>query len=104
MAKFFESGSYVLPSQVRSDIEGRLKGAKAVKSLELHLKGGDLQGAKEFSRLLLALKRKGVRISHELSIKLEFPKSIQKDQVLELVENMPKPKNGSVKVKVELGG
>lgn len=103
MTNFFESESFLLPSQVKNDVAGRLKGGKAVKSLEMHLKGDSLDGGREFSRLLVALKRRGVRITHEFSIKLDFPRGISRESALDLVGNMPRPKNGSLKVRVELG-
>ena len=103
MTDFFESESFLLPAQVRSDVENRLKGTKLVKSLELHLKGDSLDGAQEFSRILVALKRRGVKITHEFSIKLDFPRSISRETALDLVGNMPRSKNGSIRVRVELG-
>lgn len=103
MTDFFESESFLLPSQVKSDVAGRLKGTKPVKSLELHLKGDSVDGAQEFSRILVALKRRGVKITHEFSIKLEFPHSISRATALDLVGSMPRCKNGSIKVRLELG-
>lgn len=102
MADFLESESFVLPSQVREDVAGRLQDPKSVKSLELLVKGEALEGAKAFGDLLLTLRKRGVRISHEFLIKLDFPKSISRDKTLSLVESMPKPRNGSLKVRIQL--
>jgi hypothetical protein len=104
MTDFFETESFLLPSQLKNDVAGRMKGSRGVKSIELHLKGDSLDGAKEFGRMLVALKRRGVRITHEFSIKIEFPRSISRERALDLVGNMPRSKNGSLKVRVELGG
>ena len=100
MTDFLESASFDLPSQVKHDMAGRLKDVKGVKSVELCLKGDALEGAKEFGRLLLGMKRRGVKISHEFSIKLDFPRAVSRDKVLELVESMPRSKNGTVKVRI----
>lgn len=98
---FFESESFVLPSEVRNDVAGRLKERKAIRSVELRVKGEALEGAQEFGRLLVGLKKRGVKVSHEFSIKLDFPRSISRDRALELVENMPRSKNGSLKVRIQ---
>ncbi len=103
MTDFFESESFILPSEVRKDVAGKLKTVKGVKSLELQFKGDAIEGAKKFSQMLLALKRAGVKISHEVSIKLEFPRDISRDKALMLVENMPKSRNGSLRVRVQCG-
>ncbi len=63
-------------------------------------KGDALEGAKEFAASLVTLRRQGVRISHEFSIKLDFPQTISREKILSLVEAMPKPTNGSVKVRI----
>ncbi|MBI2094979.1 MAG: hypothetical protein HYT89_02295, partial [Candidatus Omnitrophica bacterium] len=42
--------------------------------------------------------------SHEVSIKLDFPRDISRDKALMLVENMPKPRNGSLRVRVQCEG
>lgn len=97
MADFLESESFVLPRDVKKDLEGRLNETKRVKSLEFHFKGDDLEGAKEFAKMLLALRRQGVKISHQFSIRLDFPRTISRQKTLALVENMPKPVNGSMK-------
>jgi hypothetical protein len=102
MTNFFESESFVLPTQVRQDVAHRLAKTKKVKSLEFHFKGEALEGAKNFSDALLALKKRGAKISHEMVIKLAFPKTISREGALTLVENMPKPRNGSLKVRIEI--
>lgn len=102
MSECFESASYVLPSEVRNEVAGHLKESKGIQSMELRMHGDSLEGAQEFGQLLIALRKRGVKISHDLTIKLEFPRAITRDKALALVENMPKPRNGSVKVRVEL--
>ena|SRR3989338_2194849 len=101
MTDFFESASFVLPSEVRNDVAGRLKEKKGIRSVELSVKGETLEGAKEFGRMLVGLKKRGVKVSHEFSIKLDFPRSISRDSALDLVENMPRSKNGSLKVRIQ---
>lgn len=102
MMNFFESESFVLPSQVRNDVAHRLKDSKGIKSVELQLKGDSMEGGAEFSRILLALKKRGVKISHEFMIRMDFPKGITRESALEIVEQMPKPKNGSLKVRIQV--
>ncbi len=102
MPDYFESGNCVLPSDIKNDVAGRLKQIKGVKSLELHVKGSDLERGKEFGRLLVALKKRGVKISHEFTIRLEFPRDITREKTLEIVERMPKPVNGSLRIKMEV--
>ena len=101
MNDFFESESFLLPSEVCNDVAGRLKERKAIRSVELRVKGETLEGAKEFGRLLIGLKKRGVKVSHEFSIKLDFPRSITRDRALDLVGNMPRSKNGSLKVRIQ---
>ena len=100
MTDFFESQSFVSPSRVKDDVAGRLTTVKTVKAVEFLVKGEALEGAKEFSDLLLGLKKRGVKISHEFTIRLDFPKSITKDRALSLVQSMPTSKNGSLRVRV----
>ena len=102
MGDFIESESFVLASEVRKDVAGRLKEGKLIKGLELRLKGEAMSNTREFSKRLLGLKRQGIRISHEFSIRLDFPKTISRDRVLDLVENMPRVRNGFLKVCVQL--
>ena len=101
MTNFFEGKSFVLPSQAREDLAAGLKQVKAVRSLEFELKGEALNDAKEFAKTLLALRRQGTKISHQFSIKLDFPRSLSREKALKLVEGMPKPVNGSVRVRVQ---
>ncbi|MCG3175736.1 MAG: hypothetical protein MOGMAGMI_00669 [Candidatus Omnitrophica bacterium] len=98
-----ESQDRTLPSEAREDVEGRL-GARRnnVRSVELRLTGENVEGAREFARLLIGLKKRGVRISHDLTIRLDFPKGVHQDLALALVEGMPRPHNGSVKVRLKL--
>ncbi len=102
MTDFFESESFILPSLVRNDVAARFKERKGVKSLEFLMKGELLEDAKEFSRALATLKKRGVKVSHDFSIKLEFPRTISRETALALVEKMPKSKNGSLKVRLGL--
>ena len=102
MSDFFESESFVLPVQVRQDVAHRLEKTKKVKSVEFHLKGEALENTKGFSDTLLTLKKRGALISHEVVIKVAFPKTITREGALVLVENMPKPRNGSIKVRIEI--
>ena len=102
MVDFFESESFVLPSEVKSDVEGRLKNIDGIRSLEFQIKADALRNAKEFSDTLVSLRKKGVKITHEFTIKLAFPKTISREKTLTLVESMPKPVNGRIKVRIEL--
>ncbi len=102
MSNFIESEDFVLPSQARDDLALRLKEACFVKSLRLKLRGDALDGGKEFSQRLLALKKRGVKITHDFSIKLDFPNRISRKEAFSLIEDMPKPINGTIKVSVEL--
>ena len=100
MTESFESGSFVLPRDVKKDIATRLNESKRIKGLEFHFKGEDLEGSREFAEMLVLLKKRGVKISHEFSIKLDFPQTISRRRTLALVENMPKPVNGSMKARI----
>ena len=101
MPDFFESESFVLPSQLLSDVAGRFKVERGIESLELRLSGDALEDTKSFAKLLLDLKKRGVKISHEISIRLDFPHKISRESALSLIENMPKPKNGLVKARIQ---
>lgn len=101
MSDFFESGNFNLPSEVHRDMTGRLKEVRQIKSLEFQLKGEGLEDAEAFSRILRALKKSGVKISHEFSIKLDFPKAVPRQKALEILQHAPKPLNGSLKVRAE---
>ena len=100
MIDFFESDSFISPQEVRNDVANRLKETRPVKSMELLFKGDALEGAKEFAASLVTLRRQGVKVSHEFSIKLDFPQTISREKILSLVEAMPTPTNGSVKVRI----
>ncbi len=102
MTDFFESESFLLPQDVKNDVAGRLKEKRQIKSVELKVKGEALEGAAEFGRMLVGLKRSGVKVSHEFSIKLDFPRNISREKALHLVENMPRSRNGSLKVRIQL--
>ncbi len=100
MIDFFESDSFISPQEVRNDVANRLKETRPVKSLELLFKGDALEDAKEFAASLVTLKKQGVKVSHEFSIKLDFPQTISREKILSLVEVMPTSTNGSVKVRI----
>ena len=104
MSEMIESESFILPQDVRNHVAGRLNAARGVCSLELELKGDAMDGAKKFGDSLMALRKKGVKVSHEILIKLEFPRTISREETLAIVEGMPKPKNGSLKVRIHLSG
>ena len=100
MTEFFESQSFVSPLRVKEDVAGRLGEVKAVKAVEFLVKGDGLDGAKDFGELLFNLKKRGVKVSHEFVIRLDFPQAISKDKALSLVQSMPSSKNGSLKVRI----
>ena len=102
MNDLFESGSFVSPSEIKGDVAGRLKETHGIKGLELQVKGDDVERTEDFAKLLKALKKSGVKISHEFSIRLDFPHPISKQRTLAILESMPKPVNGSLKAKVYL--
>lgn len=102
MNEVIESESFILPQDVRNHVAGRLSGSSVIRSLELELKGDAMDGAKPFAESLTALRKKGVKVSHEFVIKLDFPRTISMDEALTIVGGMPKPKNGSLKVRIHL--
>lgn len=102
MSEIFESESFVLPSDVKKDVEYRLKLNQPVKSLEMRMRGDTIRDAQDFAALLGGLKKRGVRITHEFSIKLEFPRGLSREETLSIVERMPKPVNGQLKVRLEM--
>ncbi|OIO36863.1 MAG: hypothetical protein AUJ72_05585 [Candidatus Omnitrophica bacterium CG1_02_46_14] len=95
-----ESDSFILPKDVKNHVARQLKESGSIHSLELELKGDAMEGAKQFGDNLVALRKKGVKISHEFIIKLDFPRRISRTEALTIVEGMPRPKNGSLKVRV----
>ncbi|OIO39642.1 MAG: hypothetical protein COT00_04005 [Candidatus Omnitrophica bacterium CG07_land_8_20_14_0_80_50_8] len=100
MIETIESDSFMLPQDVKKHVAGRLKESGAIHSLELELKGDAMEGAKKFGDSLVALRKKGVKISHEFLIRLDFPRKISRTEALNIVEGMPRPRNGSVRVRV----
>ncbi len=100
MIEMIESDSFVLPQDVRNHVASRLKESGAIHSLELELKGDAMEGAKKFGDSLVALRKRGVKVSHEFRIKLDFPHKISRAEALTIVEGMPRPKNGSLRVRV----
>ena len=102
MNEVIESESFVLPQEIKDHIAGRLDESRAIVSLELQLKGDAMDGAKQFADSLLAMRKKGVKVSHEFVIKLDFPRTISRQETLAIVGGMPRPKNGSLKVRVHL--
>ena len=69
MPKPIKSKNFILPSEIKNNLAARLKEGKDIKSLEFFFKGDDLRGAKQFGETLVSLRRMGVKISHEFSIK-----------------------------------
>ena len=102
MTEMIESDSFILPLDVRNHVAGRLKAERVVRSIELELKGDAKEGAKKFGETLVTLRKKGVKVSHEFRIRLDFPGTISREETLAIVEGMPKPKNGSLKVRLHL--
>ncbi|MBI3251839.1 MAG: hypothetical protein HYZ52_00770 [Candidatus Omnitrophica bacterium] len=102
MTDLFESESFLLPSQVKNDVAGRLKDSRPIRSLEFQVTGDALEGAKEFGAMLLGLKKRGVKISHEVLIKLDFPNTITREKTLAIVGGLPRPRNGSLRVRVHM--
>ncbi len=102
MSDLCENGSFVSSTEIKSDVADRLKETHGIRGLELHVKGDDLEKADEFTRLLRTLKKNGVKISHEFSIKLDFPRAISKQKTLAILESMPKPLNGLLKARIYL--
>lgn len=102
MNEVIESDSFILPQDVKDHVASRLNESRSIRSLELELKGDAMDGGKSFGDSLMALRKKGVKVSHEFLIKLDFPKNISRAETLAIVEGMPKPKNGSLKVRVHL--
>jgi hypothetical protein len=102
MTDFFESENFVLPSEIKNELQDHLKESKSVKSLEFSFKGDDLKGAREFGTQLLALRKKGVKISNEFTIRLEFTREIPRQKMLELVDSVPRPVNGFMKVRLQM--
>ncbi len=101
MPEFLESENFTQPSELKDNIAGRLKHEQNIKGLELTFKGDGMEGGREFGYVLSDLRKKGVRISHEFLIRMEFPDSISRDKALALVGTLPKSKNGTLKVKIQ---
>ena len=97
---FLETECFALPQQVKNDLASRMKTAKNIKSVELELNGETIENAKEFADMLIALKKRGVRLTHKISLKLDFPRVISKDHALDLLESIPKVKNGCVRARI----
>lgn len=104
MSDYYETENYLEPGEVKNHVASLLKESKSVKSLVFETQGESLKDTKEFSKRLLMLRKKGVRITHQVSIKLDFPVTISRQNILDLIENMPKPINGTAKVRVEVNG
>ena len=102
MNEVIESESFVLPQDVRNHVAGRLNRSCGIQTLELELKGDAMDSAKLFGERLTALRKKGVKVSHEFVIRLDFPRTISREETLAIVGGMPKQKNGSLKVRVHL--
>lgn len=102
MSDYYETGDFTEPKDVKNHVASLLKETKSVKSLIFETQGESIKDAREFSKKLLSLRLRGVKISHQFSIKVEFPKTISRQHVLDLIENMPRPVNGTAKVRVEV--
>lgn len=102
MNEVIESESFVLPQDIKNHVANRLGTTRGISSLELELKGDAMDGAKQFGDTLKTLRKKGVKVSHEFLIRLDFPRAISREEALAIVGGMPKPKNGSLKVRVHL--
>ncbi len=102
MPETSEVKSFTLPSKIEEDLTLNLKDARRVRSLEFHFQGEDLEDAKAFAKTLVDLKKRGVKISHDFLIKVEFSRSVSRERMLALVRNIPKPVNGSVKARIHL--
>ena len=96
-----ESLKFASPQDLKNDLAVRTKDVKGIKRLELLIEGDLLGDARSFGELLAGLRRQGVRISHNVSIQLDFPGEISRQKTLELVERLPKSRNGSLKVRIE---
>jgi hypothetical protein len=102
MTQVFESETFISPAQVRKDIETRLKETKGIKRLEFKFNGDGLEDAKGFADALVSLQKQGVKVSHEFSIKLDFPNAISRQKTLLLMEKLPKPVRGTLSVRLEV--
>ena len=102
MNDIIESESHENPLDVKNNVAGRWMDKRSVKALDLELKGDAMDGAKNFGDNLSLLRKKGVKISHEFLIKMKFPHAMAREEVLEIVEGMPKPRNGSIKARIYL--
>ena len=100
MQDFLETECFALPQEVKNDLALRMKTAKNINSMEFELNGETLENSKEFTEMLVTLKKRGVRLSHKISIKLDFPQVISKEDALDLLENIPKVKNGCVRARI----
>ena len=101
MTDFLETECFALPQQVKNDLASRLKAAQSIRSVEFELNGETLENAKEFTEMLVALTKRGVRLTHKISLKLDFPRVISKEDALGLLENIPKVKNGCVRARIQ---
>ncbi|MBI3316280.1 MAG: hypothetical protein HYZ87_04830 [Candidatus Omnitrophica bacterium] len=102
MTRVFESETFVSPMQVKKDIETRFKEVRGIKSVELKFNGDGLEDAKQFAGMLVSLQKQGVKVSHEFSIKLDFPNAISRQKTLLLMESLPKPVRGTVRARLEI--
>ena len=100
MTDFLETECFALPQEVKNDLALRMKTSKNIKSVEFELSGETLENAKEFTAMLVTLQKRGVRLTHKISLKLEFPRVISKDHALDLLESIPKVKNGCVRARI----
>lgn len=103
MTDFLETECFALPQEVKNDLALRMKGAKSIKSVEFELNGETLENTKEFTEMIVSLRKRGVRLTHKISLKLDFPQVISKDDALDLLEKIPKVKNGCVRARIHFG-
>ena len=100
MTDFLETECFALPQQVKNDLKSRMNAGLSIKSVDLELNGETLENSKEFTDMLIALKNRGVKLTHKISLKLDFPHVITKEHALELLESIPKVKNGCVRARI----
>ena len=100
MTDFLQSERFSQAQSLKESLEPQLKDPVSVKSLEIAIQAESIEDAKHFKEILLALRGKGVKISTDFSIRLEFPETMNRDKTLSIIEKLPKLKNGSLKVKI----
>lgn len=97
--KMIESERVETPNQLRRQVEARLNN-RQVRSLKMYVEGRALGGAKDFGATLVALRQRGAVVTHKVEILVEFPNGISKEETLKLIEKLPTPVKGSLKVRL----